>query len=218
MYPASPRSGTNILKVRLGEHNIRETNEELPYEEFRVRRKVVNSGYNAATYRNDIALLELSSPATLRTHIVPVCLPQVDDEFSGRKASVSGWGRIAYGLKNGPSILQKAEVEVLNHTQCQSWFKEAGRRETIYDTMVCAGYKDGGRDSCQGDSGGPLTATQEDGRAYLVGLVSWGVGCARPRLPGAAIIKTSLMSSRIACGGALVHRRWVATAAHCVAR
>ena len=44
---------------------------------------------------------------------------------------------------------------------------------TIADTMICAGTT--GKGPCHGDSGGPLV----DEKGLLIGIVSWGNGCAR---------------------------------------
>ena len=51
----------------------------------------------------------------------------------------------------------------------------------ISSDMVCAGSS--GKDACQGDSGGPFTVKSSSTSQHdLVGVVSWGYGCAAVRI------------------------------------
>lgn len=74
--------------------------------------------------------------------------------------------------------LRAAEVPIANQDYCNDRYNGI-----ITSRMICAGYKAGGKDSCQGDSGGPLSCVVDKVR-QLVGVVSWGSGCAQPNYPG----------------------------------
>ncbi|XP_035513490.1 suppressor of tumorigenicity 14 protein homolog [Morone saxatilis] len=143
-----------------------------------VRRIIAHQDYNSLTYDNDIALMELDAIVTLNQNIWPICLPSPTYDFpAGQVAWITGWGTTREGGL-AATILQKAEVRIINSTVCKSLMDE------VTDRMLCAGVLKGGVDACQGDSGGPLSVTGLSGRTFLAGVVSWGDGCARRNKPG----------------------------------
>ena len=80
-------------------------------------------------------------------------------------------------------LFQEAMVPIIDDDQCNEndWLNDY-----VVDGMLCAGYERGQIDSCYGDSGGPLVRkTENNGGGFeLIGIVSWGEGCAEPKKPG----------------------------------
>ncbi|WP_115944479.1 serine protease [Amycolatopsis thermalba] len=119
---------------------------------------------------NDVAVLKLSQSLPYQ----PVNLPGDDSLYAeGTRATVLGWGRTSDGGARS-DVLRKAEVPVISDSGCRASYSNYDSR-----SMVCAGYPEGKVDACQGDSGGPLVVGNT-----LIGLVSWGDGCAQPGKPG----------------------------------
>lgn len=167
----------NKLTIRILEHDWNSIGSKI--QEFQVEKIIKHSAYSTANYNNDIALLKLKEPITFRGSMRPACLPKQEKTFAGKKGIVTGWGAV----KEGGSVshtLQEVIVPILSNAECRAT-KYPSRR--ITDNMLCAGFKEGGKDSCQGDSGGPLHV-EENGVHQIVGVVSWGEGCARPGFPG----------------------------------
>lgn len=135
--------------------------------------------YDDETVDNDMALLLLDRPAKVRA-IRPIT-PRQEARFArpGTRAVVTGWGATS---EKGPisEQLQQVGVPIRRQGLCRRSFDPG----EITDNMFCAGFDRGGRDACQGDSGGPLVVRNANGRWLLAGVVSWGVGCARPGRPG----------------------------------
>uniref|UniRef100_A0A8B9Z537 Transmembrane serine protease 7 n=1 Tax=Buteo japonicus TaxID=224669 RepID=A0A8B9Z537_9AVES len=148
-----------------------------------VRRIIVHEYYNSRNYDYDIALLQLSKPwpDTMSHVIQPICMPPFSHKVrSGDKCWITGWGqKQEAGEFYSSTILQKAEVEIIDQTLCHSTYG------IITARMFCAGLMSGKRDGCKGDSGGPLSCQSNGGgKWFLTGIVSWGYGCGRPNFPG----------------------------------
>lgn len=129
-----------------------------------IKRFIQHPLYDKVQITNDIALLELSQPATK----APVVLNSGGSMPSSSFAL--GWGLTSnYGINS--NILQYLAMPLVSNATCNAVYQTMG--SSILDNQLCAGYYEGGKDTCQNDSGGPLLINTPYG-VQQVGIVSFG--------------------------------------------
>ncbi|XP_037956953.1 transmembrane protease serine 9-like, partial [Teleopsis dalmanni] len=145
---------------------------------------ITHPEYICTKVKNDIALLEIVKPIKFTPYIQPICLNAKtgSNNYENEVATVSGWGWTNENQSIGEraDTLRKASVQIWNNSDCEKSYQLNGKTNNIYDTQLCAGFENGGIDSCWADSGGPLIFKEN----ILIGVVSTGIGCGRPGLPG----------------------------------
>ncbi|XP_063776869.1 plasma kallikrein-like [Pseudophryne corroboree] len=145
-----------------------------------VEQIIIHPEYSGVENGSDIALLKLKSPITYNDYQQAICLPPRQDSFVTPKMCwITGWGYTEESASSTADVLQKAEIPPKSSKECQESYK----KEKLGDKVLCAGYRQGQIDSCKGDSGGPLSC-EVDKTWYLIGITSWGEGCAQPDKPG----------------------------------
>lgn len=170
---------TDEVEVKLGKYDIFEV------EPQQVVTKIVDvhfhPNFNVNTFDNDIALVQLADRVAFTDYILPVCLGDSAtierDFFSSddvQLGTVTGWGQLTESPNTLPRFLQEIRLPIIDHRTCQQ-----STNYPVTRNMFCAGYKQEiVGDACKGDSGGPFVV-QRKNRWYLIGIVSWGVGCGR---------------------------------------
>ncbi|KAL1427564.1 hypothetical protein MTO96_017266 [Rhipicephalus appendiculatus] len=183
-------------KVRLGILDLNETASS-HVANLSVLRIRPHEDYRARRFYNDIALVKTATKVAYSSHISPVCLPQPYFELSG-PVTVLGWGQSVFGGELS-SRLQERHASVISNKECEEIFRQVPSflttaTEGIAQSIVCA-HNETGVDSCQvltqlhqchrfsATLGGPMLARGPDSRWYVVGLVSFGIGCGG-RYPG----------------------------------
>lgn len=78
---------TSQIRIRVGEYDFSHIQEQLPYIERAVAKKIVHPKYNFFTYEYDLALVKLDAPLEFAPHIAPICLPGTDDLLIGQNAT-----------------------------------------------------------------------------------------------------------------------------------
>ncbi|GIY83964.1 phenoloxidase-activating factor 2 [Caerostris extrusa] len=85
------------------------------------------------------------------------------------------------------NVLKEVDVPVVSRALCSTELRSTnlGPDFQLHPGFLCAGGE-AGKDACTGDGGSPLVCTS-NGLWYVVGLVSWGIGCGQPGIPGVYI-------------------------------
>ena len=161
----------NNIDVVIGLHNVNGTtgNQTVGVDQI-----IIHPQYSNNSLNNDYALLLLDEPIT-DFEPIQLATDTAHDEEPVMSTTM-GWGATSSGGNSSNFLL---EVDVPIDDSCGNY-----SNNEITNNMVCAGFNNGGYDSCQGDSGGPLIMTNSDGEYELIGIVSWGYGCAEPNYPG----------------------------------
>merc|ERR1719153_111200 len=215
----------DTLSVVLGEFDLSSASDKYDTNRKEVRLEIdpiLHENYHSPKkHSNDIALLKLSEAVDLDTY-APACLPSFGADYTGENGRIYGWGRLrSCPPKRGPSILQEAEVTIISDVACRAqssdsvemlneWTQSCQNFSESYagkisEEMLCA--EAAGKDSCQGDSGGPFTVKKRTTEQHeLVGVVSWGYGCASPGMAGVyaevAMVRPWIDATIAANGGA----------------
>jgi len=141
---------------------------------------VPNPNYNTITLERDVAIMKLVDPVA---SIQPAQISfDPNLPLDNQRVDVFGFGELSNGGA-APDQLQTVAIQVIPFNDCN----DANSFDGIINDalMICAGRPGGGADSCNGDSGSPLIIPGTDSTTdMLVGLVSFGRGCAQPNFPG----------------------------------
>ena len=171
--------------VHIGRYDML-NDKEKGYEVIQVEEEIPHPDYNFHNFDFDFMLVKLKKASKY-----PVV--KLDDGshelMEGSEMTVMGWGKTS-SLGQFSPILMEVQVDLVAWDTC--WRRYGIRSMDFTDQMICASRV--GRDACQGDSGGPLVLKGVNSTEDIqIGLVSWGIGCARRRLPGVyALIRTAL--------------------------
>ncbi|XP_071945539.1 trypsin 3A1-like [Antedon mediterranea] len=149
--------------------------------------------YNDDITDYDLALMRLRTNLVYSETVAPICLEtfQLADLYL-EDCVIAGWGYVEPSGEISPQLLE-ARVPVIPSHVCAAYYATSNY---YTERMLCAGYEEGGIDSCNGDSGGPLMCPSIYGIWQVVGVTSWGIGCAEPEYPG-VYANISTMSSFI---------------------
>merc|ERR1719264_2085301 len=188
----------DTMSVVIGEHTLATENNFLSDNDvndskrmnLEIETMIIHESYNPSTTQHDIALLKLKEKLDLNTYM-PACLPDAGKDWAGSTGWVYGWGDTKSATESSNTLRETSQL-ILTNAACEQGQgmidtngdgveTQVSMAGTISADMLCA--EAAGKDSCQGDSGGPFTVDVE-GQHHLVGVVSWGFGCAKAGLPG----------------------------------
>lgn len=146
----------------------------------------IHPQYDNNTYAYDVAVMELDTKVRKAVNIK---LPSTGDDDPDYMATVAGWGSIVGYIKDQIPMpptynlpgMRAINLPIVTNELCSNAYTKNNGPEYDPVIMMCAYTQ--GRGPCLGDSGGPLFRNV-NGKMTLLGIVSFGHGCAQANAPG----------------------------------
>lgn len=161
--------------VRLGEHNLREVEDE---EDFEVEAFIKHPTYSVKASYHDIAVVKLVEQVSFDFYVRPACL------WTSIPLNVSSVIATGFGVTefagNSSDVLMKVRLQLRDRSSCAEKFEfDRKFKLGVRQEQLCVGSQQDGKDTCQGDSGGPIQVVTDAGSCmyHIVGVTSLGISC-----------------------------------------
>jgi len=169
MFDDGDRANPSDIDVLAGTQSLVSGGTRIHVAEIRIL-----PGWNADTFDHDVAMLRLATPTSQPAQAITAQGAPIP---AGSDVLATGWGLLSENSETIPTELRQVTMK----QQADSVCARAYGSEFLVKSMSCASSP--GKDTCQGDSGGPLL-TKRNNAWVLVGITSWGDGCAEAGYPG----------------------------------
>ncbi|KAL4084357.1 hypothetical protein QTP88_028180 [Uroleucon formosanum] len=183
---------TSLVRwARVGDLNyLLETDDARPMD-YQIDERIVHPDYQKPSLYNDIALFHLDQDVEFSSYVRPLCL-NGDPNWQSNSPQIviaTGWGRTENEGPTSPDLL-RVNLEIISPSSCKSNYASIDKNQLMHgiveDSMICAGYPGGEKDTCGGDSGGPLQIAHATYSCMYtqIGITSAGKECATKNSPG----------------------------------
>ncbi|KFO05834.1 Granzyme A, partial [Balearica regulorum gibbericeps] len=133
-------------KVILGAHSVKAKEKE--QQSFQIAKQIRYPHYHAGSKEGDIMLVQLQKRAKVTKAVKCLPLPRSDeDPKPGTICTAAGWGKTHNGKGMYSDTLREVNITVISRQICndKNHYKQ---KPVITKNMICAGDKNGGKDSC----------------------------------------------------------------------
>ncbi|KAH8316308.1 hypothetical protein KR067_004694, partial [Drosophila pandora] len=174
------------IRIVAGDWNLKSDQESFAPEERRVNLIKKHENFNHITGANNLAIVILNQPFSLKDHIQTICLPSQQRTYMGNKCKVAGWGVKKFGDESFSDVQKVVELSLVDQDQCVDQLRqtELGPDFQLDPSLICAGGEED-VDSCTGDGGSALFCKlrRDINRYVQVGIVNWGMKCGQKDVP-----------------------------------